>query len=84
VEEAYAAKMDEWIVWEAGETRRITSFFLLCPGSFLVCMGDPYPEICAQRTLGAEDFLCMDLHAGAAAGFLCPSFVYIPLRCERL
>jgi hypothetical protein len=27
VEKAYAAKMDEWIVWEAGETRRMTSFF---------------------------------------------------------
>jgi hypothetical protein len=38
--------------------------------SFL-CKGDPYPEICAQRTLGAGDFFCCGLHAGAAAGFFC-------------
>jgi hypothetical protein len=52
VEEAYAARMDERIVWEAGETRWITSSFLsfLCPSSLLIY---PYPGICA----GGEGFL---------------------------
>jgi hypothetical protein len=60
--------------------------FFVCHHKILAisCKGDPYPAICAQRTLGAEDFLCSGLHAGAAAGFLCLSFVYIPLRGERL
>jgi hypothetical protein len=56
--------------------RRIASFLLLCPSSFLVCKGDPYPRIYAQRMLGAEDFLCLGLHAGAATGFLCPLSTY--------
>jgi len=47
------------------------------------CKGDPYPEICARRTLGEGDFFCCGLHAGAAAGLLCHFVVYIPLRGER-
>jgi len=62
VEEAHAAKMDEWIIREAeeeGETWRVISFFVLVHlNSSLICKGGPYPEIRAQRTLGAEDFLC--------------------------
>jgi hypothetical protein len=54
----------------------------LC-NQIVTCKGDPYPETCAQRMLGAEDFLCLGLHAGAAAGFLCLSVVYIPPRGER-
>jgi hypothetical protein len=44
----------------------IPSFFL----SFL-CKGDPYPDICAVRTMGAGDFIYCGLHAGSAAGFFC-------------
>jgi hypothetical protein len=38
--------------------------------------GDPYPETCAQRALGAEDFFCCGSHAGAAAGFFCKKSTY--------
>jgi hypothetical protein len=67
------------------ETRWITSCFLpfLCPSSLLVCKGDPCPEICAQRMLGVEDFLCLGLHAGTAAGFLCLSFLSTYPFCKR-
>jgi len=59
-------RMDRWIVWEAEErdgvgdrllrrSRLLPSFVV--PRTFSVTVqGDPYPEICAQRTLGAEDF----------------------------
>jgi hypothetical protein len=46
------------------------SFSVLCRSSLLICKGDPHPGTCAQRTLRAEDFQCLGLHAGAAAG--CP------------
>jgi hypothetical protein len=95
VEEAHASRLDQWIIWETGEegggvadnwcSAFVFSFFVFHHKILAIsCKGDPYPAICAQRTLGAEDFLCSGLHAGAAAGFLCLSFVYIPLRGERL
>jgi hypothetical protein len=60
-----------------GKAWRITPI-LSFVNQFVSCKGDLYLETCAQRTLGAEDFLCLGLHAGAAAGFLSFSFVYIP------
>jgi hypothetical protein len=80
----------EWTIGSSGKRGRRGDArrspicpFGLCL-SYNICKGDPYPENGAQRTQGVEDFSCSGLHAGAAAGFFCLSFVYIPLRCERL
>jgi hypothetical protein len=62
MERAYAARMDEWVAWEAveGETLRdegrfCFAVFVLLSLSFLPLFykGSSYPEACAQRT--AED-----------------------------
>jgi hypothetical protein len=52
--------------------RETTSSFV---NQIVICKGDPYPETCPQRTLGAEGFLCFGLHARVATGFLCLYFL---------
>jgi len=53
-EETRAARMDEWIAWEAEERVEIRYLFLI----FSFVKGDSHPELCAQRVLRAEDFFC--------------------------
>ena len=49
--------------------------------------GEPYPELCAQRTDEAEDPLCWQEGAARPLGsfsfVICLSCSYIPLRGER-
>jgi hypothetical protein len=56
-EEARAARLDGWIIWEAEERgANLTTLFSCVPSCtfFLVITsfvkGDSYPEFCAQRT----------------------------------
>jgi hypothetical protein len=67
-----------------GKARRI-NFVLsfLCKTKVVPCKEDPYLENCAQRTLGAEDFLCLGFARRGGGRFPLFSFVYIPLRGER-
>ena len=46
------------------------------------CKGDPYPKVCAQRTMGVEDFLCCGLRQGPRPVSYMSFFVatYISLR----
>ena len=63
-----AKKMDQWIMREgAKEAARewgdwLTSFLTLSIANR--CQGDPYPDLCAQRAPGEEDFLCGGLWQG--------------------
>jgi hypothetical protein len=48
-----------------GQGVAVNLFSFLCK-PICILKEDPYPETCAQRTLGVEDFLCLDLHTELA------------------
>jgi len=51
--------MDRWIAWEAEERMEAREDVKLIIFSLLLfCSGELMPELCAQRVLRAEDFLC--------------------------
>jgi len=81
---ARAARMDEWVVWEAEKVApegRSGYFFLL---SFYASVkGTHYPETCAQCDAKGGGFLML-WSADRLSLFLRLSLSYIPLRNERL
>jgi hypothetical protein len=85
--EAWTAKIDEWIVWEVGEeiggpdqlTHSLLFLFFLFNS---LCKGGSHPAICAQRNDEGEGSPMLWFSAGTETGFFCLFLclpTYIPL-----